>query len=80
MPTVLRKNGFQVIIWTHEHLPIHVHIFKGDGELIVNLGNDEADISIRDDYDMRNSDLRQALRLITKNHNFLLEKWREIHG
>jgi len=48
MPNVLRKNGFQIIIWTHDHLPIHLHIFKGNGELIVNLGNDEADISIRD--------------------------------
>jgi len=80
MPTVLRKNGFQVIIWTQDHLPIHVHIFKGDGELIVNLGNDESDISIRDNYGMRNSDLRQALRLVSQNHSFLLKKWRGIHG
>lgn len=80
MPTVLRKNGFQVIIWTHDHLPIHVHIFKGDGELVVNLGNVEADISIRDNYGMRGADLRQALRLVARQHSLLLEKWREIHG
>jgi len=80
MPNVLRKNGFQVIIWTQDHLPIHVHIFKNDGELIVNLGNNEAEISVRGNYGMRNSDVRQALRLITPNHSFLLEKWREFHG
>lgn len=80
MPTVLRENGFQVIIWTNDHLPIHVHIFKGDGELVVVLGNNEADISIRNNYNMRGTDLRQALRLVNRNHRLLPEKWREIYG
>ena len=80
MPTVLRKNGFQVIIWTNDHEPMHVHVFKAEGELVVNLENDKAEVSIRENYGMRTADLRQALSLVSRNHNLLLEKWREIHG
>ncbi len=80
MPTVLRKNGFQVIIWTNDHEPIHVHVFKAEGELVINLGNDKVEVSIRENYGMRNTDLRRALSLISRNHDLLLEKWREIHG
>ena len=80
MPTVLRKNGFQVIIWTNDHEPMHVHVFKAEGELVINLGNGKAEISIRENYGMRNTDLRRALSLISRNHDLLLEKWREIHG
>ena len=80
MPTLLRKNGFQVIIWTNDHEPMHVHVFKAEGEIVVNLGNDKAEVSIRENYGMRNADLRRALSLVSRNHNLLLEKWREIHG
>ena len=80
MPTVLRKNGFQVIIWTNDHEPMHVHVFKAEGELVIDLGNDKAEVSIRENYGMRNTDLRRALSLISRNHDLLLEKWREIHG
>ncbi len=80
MPTVLRKNGFQIIIYTEDHPPMHVHIFKAEGELIVNIGDELADISIREYRGMRRSDRRLALRLVTENLIILVEKWREIHG
>ncbi|MCY7345362.1 MAG: DUF4160 domain-containing protein [Pyrinomonadaceae bacterium] len=78
MPTVIRKKGFQVIIWTDDHPPMHVHVFKAEAELIVNLGDRQA--AVRDNYAMKRTDVRQALRLIDENRNLLTEKWREIHG
>lgn len=80
MPTVLRESGFEVIIYTKDHLPMHVHIFKAEGELIVNIGNKLTDISIREYYGMQRSDRRQALRLVAGHLIILVEKWREIHG
>lgn len=80
MPTVLRKDGFQVIIWTDDHLPSHDHVFKAGGEVIFNLGDAQTNVSIRENYNMRRSDLRQALLLIMQNQIFLIERWREIHG
>lgn len=61
-------------------MPMHVHILKGDGELVVNLGNDQADISVRNNYNMRETDVRRALQIINLNYDLTLEKWREIHG
>ena len=37
MATVLNIEGFTVRIWSKDHLPCHVHIFKGNGECVINL-------------------------------------------
>lgn len=39
MPTVLCQAGFDFMVYTHDHRPAHVHIWKGGNELIVNLGD-----------------------------------------
>jgi len=41
MPTVLRKNGFRVVIYPNDHLPSHVHVLKRDGEVRIDLGDEE---------------------------------------
>lgn len=42
MPTEIEENGFKVIIHTRdEHEPPHVHVWKGKGEAIINLGGDK---------------------------------------
>ena len=80
MPTVFRKNGFQGIIWTDDHPPMHVHIFKAEAELIVNLGDEQTSATVRDNFAMRRSDVRRALRLVDENQSLLIEVWRQIHG
>lgn len=74
MPTVIRKNGFQIIIWTDDHPPMHVHIFKVEAELIVNLGGEQISSSVRDNYAMRKNDVRQAIQLVEDNRDLLTEK------
>ena len=80
MPTIIRKDGFQVIIYTEDHLPMHVHVFKAEGELIVNLGDVNTAVSVRNNFDMSGRNERQALILVGKNQVLLQEKWSEIHG
>ena len=31
MPTLLRINGFRVVIYTADHVPMHVHVINVDG-------------------------------------------------
>ncbi len=80
MGTVLRQLGFAVVIHTHDHLPPHVHIFKGGAELIVNLGTATAGPSVRDNIGMSGSEERRALALIANQQASLLAAWERIHG
>ncbi|MBY4639463.1 DUF4160 domain-containing protein [Gluconacetobacter entanii] len=38
MPTLLRLNGFRVVIYTADHGPMHVHVISADGEAVIEIG------------------------------------------
>ena len=80
MPTVLRTSGFQVRIYTDDHVPMHVHIIKADEEAVIYLGSENEAPNIRENRSMKPVNLRRALRLVAENQAHLIEKWREIHG
>jgi Domain of unknown function (DUF4160) len=73
MPTVLRQAGFEVRIFTHDHTPPHVHVFKGGEEVVINL----SDVSLRDVY-MNNRDVRRASAIVADHQEFLLAEWNRI--
>jgi len=37
MPTILRQGGFDVMIFTNDHPPAHVHLFKAGAEAVLDL-------------------------------------------
>lgn len=74
MPTVLIVNGFKVMIYTHDHEPGHVHVFKGEGEVIISLD----DLSVRACYDMKARDVRAAQEIVSDNQDFLQDEWQRI--
>ena len=79
MVTVLRAQGLRVVIFVNDHLPAHVHVL-GNGEAKINLvGADGVPILVWEDK-MSRGDLRRAMRLVTEERAFLLERWEEIHG
>lgn len=80
MPTVLSQGGFDVMIYTRDHPPVHVHVWKAGGEVVINLGSDAVAPSIREINRMRKRNVRKAVRIVEENQTFLLVKWREIHG
>ena len=41
MPEILRVDGYIVKIWFNDHPPQHVHVFKGDGECVIELNNQD---------------------------------------
>ena len=76
MPTILRKDGFRIVIWTNDHEPMHVHVFHGEGEAIINIENAEL-VQV---WNMSRRLVRQAKEIVEENGEILAERWREIHG
>jgi len=73
MPTVLRRDGFEVVINTHDHAPPHVHVYRGGEAVVINL----EDGGLRDIY-MKPRPLRQARELVMEHREFLLAEWERI--
>lgn len=76
MPTVLREDGFEVMIYTDDHDPPHVHVRYGGGWVIIHLH----DFKTRKVKNMKIADAKRALKLVGRHQDFLLKKWQEIRG
>jgi hypothetical protein len=75
VPTVLREGGFNVRIYTRDHEPPHVHCWKDDGELVIELDP----IGIRENQGMSRGDARRVLAIVAAHQPFLMAQWRRIH-
>jgi Domain of unknown function (DUF4160) len=81
MPTVLRQDGFRVVIYLNDHLLSHVHAIKGEGEVRVGLGSKyTAPALISVSGKISDRDIAQALFLVKNHQSELLAKWRELHA
>lgn len=89
MPQVIEdiQNNLFVYIYTNDHIPAHVHVFKGrkndanQMEIKINIGSEEAPPTLVKANDkIKNKDIINALKLIAVNQEMLLSKWEEIHG
>lgn len=80
MPTVLREDGFEFMIYTNDHEPEHVHAHKAGKEVIIDIVSENTPVSIREIIRMSKKDTRKAVTIAQKHQIYLLEKWREIHG
>ena len=76
MATIMTQGGFQVMIFTNDHQPAHVHIFKAGTEAVINL----APVRIRENYRMPKKNLRKAVEIVVSNQELLRQAWRDIHG
>ena len=75
MPTVLRDHGVEVRIYTRDHEPAHVHCWKDDAELVIELDP----IGIRENNGMSQGNARRALAIVAAHQPFLMAEWRRIH-
>ena len=79
MITVLRAEGFSILIFSDDHEPAHVHVF-GDGEAKINLSSPNDRPELIWAVGMKHADIRKSMRLIERNREALLVGWNEIHG
>jgi Domain of unknown function (DUF4160) len=82
VPTVLQVQGFRVriLLPPREHPPPHVHVAKGDGEVVILLPGPEGVVAIRTVYHMRTADVVAAVRLVEAHVEQLQAAWRKYHG
>ena len=76
MATIIRHAGFRIMIFTNDHAPPHVHVFRAGSEAVIEFDP----LLIRDNYRMSRVDLRRAVDLVAANRDALLNAWRQIHG
>lgn len=79
VPTVLRKDGFNFVIYTDDHEPRHTHIKKAGKEVVINLGDATSAPQIRDNNGMPKQEVRKALKLTYEYQDYLIEAWEEFH-
>ncbi|HYN09716.1 MAG TPA: DUF4160 domain-containing protein [Vicinamibacterales bacterium] len=77
MPTVLRQAGFEVRIYTLDHPPSHVHVWKAGAVVKIDLTTFEA-VEIVGAISDR--DVKRAERLVIRNAVWLRGQWARIHG
>lgn len=63
MPTVLKVDGFKFVIFTDDHEPAHVHVFKAGVSTVLWLGSESAGPSLRENKGMAVRDARAAVRI-----------------
>ena len=82
MPTVLRVDGFRVVIYLppREHEPAHVHVWKDDAEVVIDVATARRRQTIRSVSRMRTADVVKAFRIVEENADYLLTCWRQYHG
>ena len=79
MITVLRSEGFRIVIFSDDHEPAHVHVF-GDGEAKINLAGADDRPELVWAVGMKHADIRKCMRLVEANREALLARWNDIHG
>ena len=75
MPTVLRQDGFDIMIHTDDHAPPHVNCYGENAVVVVELES----LRVRR---RRGSDraVRVAWNVVAEHREFPRQKWSEIHG
>jgi hypothetical protein len=79
MVTVLRAQGFRIVIFRNDHEPAHVHAF-GDGEAKINLLGPNGGVDLVWAVGLTRADIRRAMAVVAEHHEMLLERWSEIRG
>lgn len=76
MPTVLRIDGWRVVIYPNDHSPAHVHVLGPGWVVVVNLIGLQVREVIRADERTANEVLRQ----LAPYQDALLAEWKRFHG
>ena len=77
MPTIFRQDGFRITIFTDDHMPPHVHIFKSGAEVKIELIEPKI---VKVEGKISSKDVVKAYDLVVDRQLEFLEKWEEIHG
>lgn len=74
MPTVFTKEGFRFFFYSNDHMPIHVHVTRGNGEAVFLV---EGNVILRESVGMKTSELAKAEALAIEHKELIIRKWHE---
>ena len=77
MPTVIRQAGFELRIYTLDHPPPHVHVWKAGAVVKIDLATAEV-VEVAGAISDR--DVKRAERLVARNSARLKREWAKLHG
>jgi Domain of unknown function (DUF4160) len=77
MSTVIREAGFEVRIYTFDHPPPHVHVWKAGAVVKIDLTTYEATEIVGAISDR---DVKRAERIVARHAARLKREWTRIHG
>ncbi|MET0631797.1 MAG: DUF4160 domain-containing protein [Xanthobacteraceae bacterium] len=80
MPTVLRFDGFNVVIYPADHIPAHVHVFGGGNEAMFNLNCPAGPVVLRENYGFSRRAVARIREALDEVVMMLCDEWRRIHG
>ena len=80
MPTVMRIGGVRVMIWPNDHRPAHVHVVSGSGEAVFHLNCPDGPATLRQSYNLRQTELNRLQATLTERVAALCREWSRIHG
>lgn len=73
-------NGFKFHIYSDDHTPSHVHVWKDGGKMKIHLGSEDEPPDPVYSIGMSRTDKRRAFRICCEKQEFFLAEWRKIHG
>ncbi|MCL2844838.1 MAG: DUF4160 domain-containing protein [Chitinivibrionia bacterium] len=77
MPTAFSFFGMRFYFYSKEHLPIHVHVEKGDAYAKWAL---EPEISFIENNGFKKQELKLAESIIEENRETLISNWNNYFG
>ncbi len=80
MPTVLRVDGYRVMMFPNDHPPPHVHVFGNGGEALIYLNCPSGPPTLRERYRLSSSDVKRICAAIGPHVSELCAIWEEMHG
>ena len=80
MPTVMRFDGFSVVVYPANHIPAHVHVFSGGREAVFNLNCPGGPVELRETYGFSRAAIAGIRKLLNERIAKLCHEWRSIHG
>jgi Domain of unknown function (DUF4160) len=81
MPTIISVDGYQVVIFTRDHPPPHVHVIGPNGSVVFNLNCPRGPVEVRTIAGkVPATTIRRIARLIEPEIAVLCAAWRKHHG
>jgi hypothetical protein len=80
MVTVLKQDGLSLRIYSNDHLPSHVHVFKAGKEARIEISGADGKPHAFTNNGLSRKELSKAIALVQENQALLLQQWNEYHG